>query len=220
VYLGEDCGDPDNLQTGFICQDFNGGPSSTVVVYLSVTGTNTGIEYYSGLLFREGVGLPSSPFVITNTDPSMQLDSSLQVTVKRGDMEGDLLQSMIIQTLCSTDDDLTLGNRFGSIQLESYRNGEAGLVKGSQRVQWEYVTRNDGVKDTKITSLMTTTHGDARDLMPANDVILEPGQAFRLPVPKSVSLIETGEYSGTVLATGESPDGDCSATATSSFEVV
>jgi rRNA pseudouridine-1189 N-methylase Emg1 (Nep1/Mra1 family) len=93
-------------------------------------------------------------------------------------------------------------------------------VKGSQQVQWEYATHNAGVEDTENTSLMTMTHGDVRNIMPTNDIILEPGQAFRIPVPKSVSLIETGEDSGTVLATGELPDGDCSSTATSSFEAV
>jgi hypothetical protein len=112
LYLGEDCGEPDNLQTGFICKDFTRGPTSTLVVYLSVVRTNTGLDYYSGLLFREGVGLPSSTFVMTNTDPSMKLDSSVQVRVKCGDMEGDLLQTMMIKTLCSADDDLVIGNRF------------------------------------------------------------------------------------------------------------
>lgn len=220
MYTGRNCGFTNPTRVGFSCQDSNGGPTSSVVVYMVVRGTNTQEEYFSGLLFRMMGGLPVSSLIMSSGDPDVILDSSVDVILTRSNMEGEILQSMTIPTSCGEDvDQLTLGKKFGSIEFDSYRSDESGLVKGSQQVQWEYTVFNEGNVDSEITSVMTITAGDMADLMPTDDVVLEDGEDFQVPVEKTVSLVESGVYSGAVNFTAVSAEGDCSASAMSSFTI-
>jgi hypothetical protein len=78
---------------------------------------------------------------------------------------------------------------------------------------------NIGNVDAELNSVMTNTHGDIVDLMPENRVVLLPGEDFRVPVDKIISLVETGTYTGAVNFTVSSTGGDCSASATSTFTI-
>lgn len=221
IYSGDNCGSDDSLRVGFTCEDSNGGPTSSVVSYMVVRGANTGVEYFSGLLFRMTGGIPvSSMFVMSSGDPDIVLDSSVDVIITRSNMQGEILQSMTIPTSCDPSADaLTLGKKFGSTNFDSYTTDESGLVKGSRQVQWEYVVTNDGNVDAQVTSIMTNTTGDVVDLMPTDDVILEVGGDFRVPVTKTISLLESGIYTGAVDFAAVSTEGECSARALSSFAI-
>lgn len=220
IYTSENCGPPDSSRTGFTCEDSNGGPMSSVVVYVIVRGTNTGIEYFSGRLFRMMGGLPTSTFIMSNDDEDMVLDTSVSVQMTRATMQGDLLQNMTIPTSCDTDvDQLTIGKKFGALGFVSYNTDETGPVAGSRQVRWTYLTVNDGNIDAEITSVMTNTHGDIVDLMPEDRVVLQPGEDFRVPVDKTISLVDRGVYSGSVNFTASSTGGECFAFATSMFTI-
>ncbi len=221
IYNSENCGVPDSARTGFTCRDSNGGPESSVVVNLSVRGTSTGQEYFSGRLFRMMGGLPTSTFVMSSGDPDVALDASVNVLITRANVNGELLQNMTIPTSCGSDvDSLTIGKKFGAADFVSYRTDETGLVQGSREVQWTYLTMNIGNVDAELKSVMTNTHGDIVDLMPENRVVLLPGEDFRVPVDKTISLVETGTYTGAVNFTASSTGGDCSASATSTFTII
>lgn len=190
-------------------------------MYMIVRGTNNDMEYFSGLLFQMINGLPTSRFVMSSGDPDVVLDTSVDVLVRRANMEGELLQSMTIPTSCRAGvDDLTIGKKFGSADFDSYRTDETGLVKGSQQVQWEYRVLNNGSVDAEITSVMTNTHGDIADLMPSDAVVLEPDEDFRVPVDKTISLTEGGVYTGAANFTAVSIGGEaCSDAALSAFSI-
>lgn len=220
IYNSKNCGVPDSSRTGFTCQDSNGGPESSVVVYISVLGTSSGQEYFSGRLFRMMGGLPTSTFVMSSGDPDVELDASVSVQITRANVNGELLQNMIIPTSCGPEvDALTIGKKFGAADFVSYRTDETGLVQGLGTVQWTYRTTNIGNVDAELKSVMTNTHGDIVDLMPEDRVVLLPGEDFRVPVDKTISLVEAGTYSGAVNFTASSIGGDCSASASSTFTI-
>lgn len=218
IYNSENCGVPDSTRTGFACRDSNGGPESSLVVYAIVRGTSTGQEYFSGRLFRMMGGLPTSTFVMSSGDPDVELDASVSVQITRGSVNGELLQNMTIPTSCGSDvDSLTIGKKFGAADFVSYRTDETGLVQGSREVQWTYRTMNIGNVEAELISVMANTHGDIVDLMPEDRVVLLPGDDFRVPVDKTISLVTTGTYTGAVNFTSASTGGDCFASALSTF---
>lgn len=221
AYFGTNCEMTDDNRAGFLCQDSNGGPESSLVVYGTATGSNNGQEYFSGLLFRMMNGLPNSAFVMSSGDSEIVLDSSVDVVFRRSNSDGEVLQTMTIPTSCASNvDSLSIGKMFGATRFDSYRTDETGLVRGSQQVQWEYSVLNDGNVDVELTSVMTNTTGDVVDLMPTDPVTLMPGEDFSVPVEKTITLVESGAYTGTVNFTALSLSGgggECIDTALSAF---
>ena len=146
IYRAGNC-DASRSNQIFVCEDRNGGPNSAFKVYITVIGMISGQTYFEGRALPGGQGIPVESFIVKSTNST--LEKSLIAIVRRDSGSGEILQLMKFSVACDTETDLLLGDRFGALELESYRN-ENAFVKGIERVTWKYSALNAGDTDFHI----------------------------------------------------------------------
>ena len=195
IYTGGTCDQSTTTQTGFVCTD------SAVVegnITVRVSGSTTGNEYFNSVVE------PGDSFVMENFGDA-PLDAAIEVIISND--AGAIVQTMTINTVCTPEDDLTLGKTFGAFTLASYRNDEA-IFQGFEEAQWIYIARNTGNIALDITEFIARTNGVVSE--PGDAVTLAPGEEFPFTVPQLLSLIEPGVmYTGSLETSGA--PGPCSA---------
>jgi hypothetical protein len=124
LYNGGDCSQSDNLQPqAFLCEDYNGGPSTTkgepsYVVVTDVLDKN--ITYFRGFVNVGDMYSLKSNGTIFESDQNISIYSSDMIVYDN------LLQTVVFHTSCVVN--LELNDVFGSSQVVQYSNTKQGNV--------------------------------------------------------------------------------------------
>jgi hypothetical protein len=133
------------------------------------------------------------------------LDEFVNVTISS--LTDEVLQEMMITTLCTEVNDLTIGKLFGGMELSFYRNS-ATSVNGFEQAFWTYTAMNIGTIPISITEFTTVTNGADSGQPPQSELGIAESVVHK--VEFLLSLIEPGiTYTGVMDVAGN--PGGCSA---------
>jgi hypothetical protein len=129
LYTGEPCPGINNAD-GFRCDDRNGGPEGRDSAWLLIRSKSETL--YNGTVNKGSFLVARGAF-----------DDFTDLTVYSNELNGpgDILQAMRMRTVCQEQDDLTLQNTFGSLQLIGFASGAGGSNIAFASVQINYYVR-------------------------------------------------------------------------------
>lgn len=211
-YRGTSCSATTTNQV-IACMDMGGGPMGVDEVFIDVSNFDQSETYFSDTV---SVG----DLVVMRQDNLDPLDDNVLVTISRVGVMGEILQMFSLSIECEPADDLTIGRRFGALELASYRSDD-DLVEGFQAVFWDFEVQNDGSLPFTLTQLDTVVDGVPTDLLPPAPAIrLARRQEFATRSPFIVPLITTGTFTGSLQTSGVTSAGlSCTAEDAFSFSV-
>lgn len=193
------------------CMDFDGGPSSGVNMTAHITASGpTGILYLSEAVEPDTFVLMSNILIIPQP-----LDPTIVVTIRRGDVSGQVLQNFTMQTECNAVNDITLGKTFGSLELARYRRNDR-VVDSFIEVEWGFSVINAGTNNAELIEGLAQVNGVSLPSIPDPGPILAPQERFTRYNRYLILLLEPSMVKGTyvgVKAQGVPGQVDCDADA-------
>lgn len=91
------------------------------------------------------------------------------------DVKGDLLQTLTIPTGCSTDEDLTLLNQYGALELTGFTNAASGEQGIEAEIELIYAVENAGIQSAEVESALIIDAFDGGPIEIINNpLLLEP----------------------------------------------
>lgn len=191
LFTGGTCADSTTSQEGFLASCIDLAPIDGPA-RISAIGRESGDFYFNGLV------TPDASFAIQGVS-NTPLDSVVDVTITS--LNGQDLQTMVLNTACTEANGWTLGETFGALLFGTYRNDDL-FVQGFQEAEWAYIVTNTGTIDVDITEYVAITNGvpSGPESFP---IVLGPGEELLFSVPQLLSLIDPGiTYSGSLDVTG------------------
>jgi len=180
IYRAASCAISNTNQESFSCQDyFDDDFFPTSKVFIRIQSFIADEEFSNEIetIFK-GVVIPGDEINLDLFELTAKSGGTVKVEIRTDDdnnidVEDDeegyddryLIQSMIINTTCAANQDLTIGKSFGSLQLASYTY--SGLkVEGFKRLFFTYIIQNISPSEKDIVSL-------AFDLNGENDILTD-----------------------------------------------
>ncbi len=217
-YLGGGCDQSNNLQPRqkFTCEDFAGGPPSSVGTpnYITATPKGGGDFYFTG-----PVNVGDKYTLNQNKDfDKLSADMTINVYSSNPDAGGTLLQTTNVHLSCSQA--LFLFDTFGSSQVTEWIETDGRIVSDTQLnvPSGELVVQLDASPDTKpvrlreMNVLASTSDVPIDYTADVNGVVLQPGVPLTLPgFEIDIELGRRVRYTFFTTIVGETLDGtnDC-----------
>eukprot|EP00980_Cylindrotheca_fusiformis_P009358 scaffold2047_cov129-Cylindrotheca_fusiformis.AAC.37 len=173
------CNNPAS-QIGFSCTDFNTDIKRPFTVWLKVYAyTDT---------FYEGAVSAGQHFEVPLPTSRSKIYVSLSTVSSAGD-EGTILQIVSLDVACKEDDGITLLKKYGSLQLNGFKNLQMGSQHVLERVHLAYRVENVGHTDALLAMATTDSPftGMADDLL-SSPVMLQPGDTRTFDEVATVNL--------------------------------
>ena len=214
IYSGGSCDESMN-DGNFRCEDTGDGPNRRQNVHIEISRRDT--IYFSG-------EVTLGEFFVASGAYENDADVVISEVDGAGNV-GEALQESRLRTRCREDDDLTLLNTFGALQLVGFTNGPTGSQNVFATVRVEYVIENRGRLNGDVTSAVSTgAFAGTRDLVNGQTVTLANREEevvgfeeMRLNL-LDVTMV-TQSFSFTVQGVGSAGGPACSNTETFDFIV-
>ncbi|MFC1532529.1 hypothetical protein ACFL7M_04060 [Thermodesulfobacteriota bacterium] len=198
-YMGGDCSNTTNWQEGKVTCI---GDAALEPVRIVITKDATELTVFPD---NESIMIGDEITIVANNE----LRADTQFDIVQG---GVVLQSLKIHTSCSKP--LSLGNRFGSVQVVAMDLKDGDYLSSGADVEYTYVIKNTGRVDVQNITVVDSIFG----VVPGSPIAsLVPGEEVSLDVTGFVEKTTTNS----VEVNGETLFGDvCPATASSTVTVV
>jgi hypothetical protein len=155
TFTGASCVESNNNATNFQCMDVQSIVDSSSVFIV--------MEQMEETLFEGVVGLGQSVSI------TGEFENDITVTItsvnENGEAGDETLQVMTIGTACTEEDDLTLLNTFGSLQLVAYDNAD-GLESVFASLLISYVVDNISIDASVTSAVATSSISGSQDFAP------------------------------------------------------
>ena len=177
IFSGGSCIESTNMAESFDCMDDNGGIGDRESVYIVMANQE--------VLFEGEVRRGQTFSAVGEFTDAM--------TVTISSMEnGDELQVMEIRTACEPQDDLTLLNTFGGLQLVGYENAQ-GFESTFASLRITYTVDNTSIKATVTEAIATSSSSGTQNFQTPFDLEYRESTAF--PADQIlVNLAESGTF--------------------------
>jgi hypothetical protein len=165
IYTGGSCSSSNTHDPAFSCTDLNGGTSGASEAFITIVNQNNVVLYQNvtqlGQLFTA----------------SGAFGNSVNVTIQSVSSTGNagaVLQISSFRTQCQDDNDLTLLNLYGALQLAGFSNGSQGTQSNFAVVQITYSIDNNGTTPIQVTSATITSAFTGTQQIISSPTTLEP----------------------------------------------
>lgn len=169
----------------YFCQDFGEGPD----IVLNETNYIEALPpRKTGDLYFEGEVSVGDTFLAHDTDGvGGILDEEILLLVYADSSKAELLQMMVFHTKCQAD--LTLGDKFGSLQLMSFTNDYAGTTSMYRSVTYAVTITNKGPETVRVGHIISIEDQVAKDLLGGSEgPTLESGASESLTQELTVEM--------------------------------